>query len=130
MLSQIIVLSETGETARFVAKFHPAVPVVAVMVDGRIGRQIEGYMASCTSIVTNQKRGDGAHVRLAFSECKRKGLLVDGDPVICVNTQRNSESLKQVSALQCELHRSLCRALSVSSLASRPHLSSWCASSS
>jgi len=91
----IIVLSETGETARYVAKFHPRVPVVAVMVDGRIGRQIEGYMASCVSIVTEQRRGDGAHVKLAFAEGKKKGILVDGDPVICVNTQRNSENLKQ-----------------------------------
>jgi len=65
------------------------------MVDGRIGRQIEGYMASCVSIVTEQRRGDGAHVKLAFAEGKKKGILVDGDPVICVNTQRNSENLKQ-----------------------------------
>ena len=37
----IVVLSETGETARYVAKFHPHCPIMAVMAEGSIGRQIE-----------------------------------------------------------------------------------------
>ena len=91
----IIVLSETGETARYVAKFHPEARIICVMVDSRVGRQIEGYMCNTTSMATSTKKGDGAHVRYAFAEGKKRGWYEDGDPVICVNTTRNSEGIKQ-----------------------------------
>ncbi len=91
----IIVLSETGETARYVAKFHPHCPIMAVMAEGSIGRQIEGYMSHAFSLVTNLKRGDGAHVKHAFEAGKKKGLFKDGDSVVCVHTTRNSDGVKQ-----------------------------------
>jgi pyruvate kinase len=87
----ILVLSETGETARHVAKFHPDAPVIAVMVNGRVGRQIEGYNSSAVAMVVDFKRGDGAHVKHAFAEGKRRGIYKDGDAVVCVNTTRNSD---------------------------------------
>jgi len=91
----IIVLSETGETARFVAKFHPDAPIVAVMTDARIGRQIEGAMCNAFSLPTQKSRGDGNHVRFAFEVGKKKGLYSDGDAIVCIHTTRNSEGVKQ-----------------------------------
>ena len=91
----IIVLSETGETARYVAKFHPDCPIMAVMEDKRIGRQIEGYMCHAFSVVTEKARGDGAHVKDAFAKGMKSGLFNDGDAVVCVHTTRNSEGVKQ-----------------------------------
>merc|ERR1719163_2085940 len=91
----IIVLSETGETARYVAKFHPDAPIVAVMVDSRIGRQIQGAMYNAVALPTSLKRGDGSHVKLAFDEGKKMGIYKDGDAVVCVHTTRNSEGVKQ-----------------------------------
>ena len=43
-------------------------PILAVCVDGRVARQCEGYMANARAVLTDVKRGDGAHVRLAFAE--------------------------------------------------------------
>ena len=91
----IIVLSETGETARYVAKFHPEAPIMAVCADARIGQQIEGYMCNTFSVVTPAKRGDGMHVKVAFDYGKSKGLFEDGDAVVCVHTSRNSSGVKQ-----------------------------------
>merc|ERR1719487_631522 len=91
----IIVLSETGETARLLCKFHPDAKVLAVCADKRIANQIEGYMCNASAILTDVKRGDGAHVRLAFAEGKKKGLFADGDAVVCVHTTRNEENIKQ-----------------------------------
>jgi len=91
----IIVLSETGETARYVGKFHSDIPVMAVMTSQRIGRQIEGYQYNAKSVVTDTKRGDGAHVKLAFEVGKKRGMFIDGDAVVCVHTSRNSEGVKQ-----------------------------------
>merc|ERR1711937_243226 len=88
-------MGETGETARLIAKFHPDQTVMAVAADNRIARQIEGYMCSTSAIATGTKRGDGAHVRLAFDEGKKRGLFADGDSVVCVHTTRNEEDMKQ-----------------------------------
>lgn len=92
----IIVLSETGETARNLCKFHPAVPVIAVVNHARIGRIIEGYMCNAMSIVTAIPRGGDGQVKLAFAEGKKRGVLADGHPVICVHTSRfQSEGFQQ-----------------------------------
>ena len=68
---------------------------MAVMVDGRIGRQIEGFNSGAFSLVVEMKRGDGAHVKQAFAKGKAAGLFKDGDQVICINTTRNSDRVKQ-----------------------------------
>jgi len=91
----IIVLSETGETARLLAKFHPNSPILAVCPDGCVARQIEGYLCHAKAIYTKEKRGDGAHVRIAFETGKKAGYFVDGDAVVCVHTMRNAEGVKQ-----------------------------------
>jgi len=91
----IVVLSETGETARLISKFHPDQTVFAVCADETIARQIEGYTSSAIAIATGTKRGDGAHMRLAFDEGKKRGLFADGDAVIAVHTTRNEEGIKQ-----------------------------------
>merc|ERR1711908_212920 len=67
----IIVLSETGETARLLAKFHPNTQILAI----------------CSS--------DGAHVRHAFKVGLEKGLFAVGDAVTCVHTMRNVDNKKQ-----------------------------------
>lgn len=91
----IIVLSDTGETARLISKFHPDTPVMAVCSDPRIARQCEGFLCSSVGYCTTEKRGEGAHVKDAFKEGKRRGLFVDGDAVVVVHTTRNSEGVKQ-----------------------------------
>lgn len=91
----IIVLSETGETARYVAKFHPESPIICVMADARIGKQIEGYMCNTKSLIAEVPRGDGNHVKWSFAEGMKKGLFSEGDAVVCVHTTRNSEDVKQ-----------------------------------
>ena len=93
--SAILVLSDTGETCRFVSKFHPNQLVLAVMESKRVGNQIEGYMCNATSICTNLKRGDGSHVKLAFKIGKERGYYKDGDAIVCIHTTRNDEGVKQ-----------------------------------
>jgi len=91
----IVVLSETGETARLLSKFHPTSPIMAITMDARVGRQIEGYMCNAYSVVTAVPRGQGAHVRVAFAEGKKMGLFADGDAVVCVHTMRNLDNVKE-----------------------------------
>jgi len=91
----IIVLSETGETARLLAKFHPTSPILAICPEGWVARQVEGYLCNVKALCTDLKRGDGAHVRLAFDAGIKMGIFADGDAVVCVHTMRNADNVKQ-----------------------------------
>mmetsp|Transcript_13239 Transcript_13239/g.22002 ORF Transcript_13239/g.22002 Transcript_13239/m.22002 type:complete len:499 (+) Transcript_13239:57-1553(+) len=91
----LVVLSETGETARLISKFHPDAPILSITSDATIGRQIEGYMCNATSIVTTEKRGEGRHIRVGFEEGKKRGLFADGDTVVAIHTMRNAANIKQ-----------------------------------
>jgi len=91
----IIVLSETGETARLLAKYHPQAKIMAVCNDSRIANQIEGYMCNTLSILTQEKRGEGRHVKAGFKAGIAKGIFANGDAVVVVHTMRNGDGLKQ-----------------------------------
>lgn len=93
----IIVLSQTGETARLLAKFHPVATIIAVCNDVRVANQIEGYMCNTISVVTDVPRGEGEgrHVIIGFEAGKKRGMFKDGDCVIAVHTMRNADNLKQ-----------------------------------
>ena len=52
-------------------------------------------MCNVYAIGTETKRGDGAHVELAFTEGKKRGIFVDGDVIVTVHTKRNIDNVKQ-----------------------------------
>lgn len=100
----IIVLSETGETARLVAKFHPEAKILAICADSRVARQIEGYMSNSVAVASSIKRstqfyygnsGQGAHVRLAFEKGKEFAIFGVGDVVPVVSTIRDESNEKR-----------------------------------
>jgi len=91
----IIVLAQTGETARLLAKFHPSAKIIAVCSDPRVARQIEGYMCNAMAVLTDVPRGEGRHLGVAFEVGKAKGLFKDGDAVCAVHTLRNADDVKQ-----------------------------------
>jgi len=91
----IIVLSETGETARLIAKYHPNAKIVAVCGDAAVARQIEGYMCNALAIVTKVPRGSGRHVHEAFTVGKEQGLYANGDAVLAVHTMRSPDGVKE-----------------------------------
>ena len=91
----IVVLSESGETARLLAKFHGNTPILAICPEGWVARQIEGYLCNAKAVETPIGRGDGAHVRFAFDVGKKAGLFEDGDCVVCVHTMRSADNVKQ-----------------------------------
>lgn len=95
MAKAIIVLSETGETARLLAKFHPHAQILAVCASETVARQIEGFMCNAYAVHTELPRGDGVHVRHAFKVGIEKGLFNQGDAIPCVHTMRNVDNKKQ-----------------------------------
>jgi pyruvate kinase len=45
--SLIVVLTETGTTARLIAKYRPSMPILAVTSVSAVARQMQGYVKNC-----------------------------------------------------------------------------------
>lgn len=97
--SMIIVLTETGTTARLISKYVPTVPILAVTSNPSIGRQIAGYMKSCSvQLVSNLADFDGS-LATALASAKSNGLCKVGDSVVVV--QGPAGSLPGNTNLMC-----------------------------
>jgi len=91
----IVVLTETGETARLLAKFHPEAAIIAVSDNKHICQMIEGYMCNAFSVHSLEPRGNGNHARAAFDAGKKAGVMANGDTVVVVHTIRNEAGVKE-----------------------------------
>lgn len=85
----IIVLSNTGHTARLVAKYRPGCPVIAVCGKscGRTGRQlnISRNVFSCVYDDSEGKKDPNTRVLIGCEFAVKKLQLVAGDSVVCVH---------------------------------------------
>lgn len=80
----IVVLTETGNTARLIAKYRPSVPVYVVTTAPFAARQCNGYLKNCTSKVVEPAHGVEANISEAIADAKNNGWLVTGDLVVAV----------------------------------------------
>lgn len=81
----IVVVSETGTTARLIAKFRPMAPIVVLTPSEAIARQCQGYMKNCQAFVISSSAGTDALVASAVADSKAKGWVKSGDFVIAVH---------------------------------------------
>jgi len=80
----IIVVSKSGQTARYVSKYFPRVPVCVITDDIRVARQCSGYVRNCHSNMVEDIR-DTEGIMAATIRCyAQAGWVKTGDPVICV----------------------------------------------
>ncbi len=80
----IIVLTETGNTARLVAKYFPPMPVYVVTSHAHVARQCAGYMRACHCKLIGSVHGSEDIILEVLKEQKEKGFCKSGDAVICV----------------------------------------------
>jgi len=80
----IVVLTETGNTARLIAKYRPNVPVYVVTTAPFAARQSNGYLKNCTSKIVPPGHGVEANIAEAILDGKNKGWLVTGNLVVAV----------------------------------------------
>jgi pyruvate kinase len=81
----IVVLTESGKTARLIAKYRPSVPVLVITVNDYTARQSEGYVKNCRAQVVDCLKGTEAILQAAFQTGKSKGWCKSGDSVVCVH---------------------------------------------
>ena len=80
----IIVLTTSGETARYVAKYRPQMPILVLTAMSHVARQTQGYLKNCESAMLGSMLGTDSILLRAQEMVKRKGWVRAGDCVVCV----------------------------------------------
>ena len=74
-----MVLSETGATARAIAKFRPSVPIVVLTPSASVARQCNGILKGCYSFVVDSLEDTDAIVNEVNAEVVEAGVAKEGD---------------------------------------------------
>ena len=80
----IIVLTDSGATARLVAKYRPHVPVIVLTGSPAVARQCDGYIKSCNCIVLASMSGTEGIVKDAIASLVQRGVAEKGDRIVSV----------------------------------------------
>ena len=83
----IIALTETGSTARCIAKYRPAVPILAISASETTVRQlltVRGVIPTLTASFV----GTDAVIKKALDKAKADGMVKAGDVVVAIHGQR------------------------------------------
>jgi pyruvate kinase len=88
----IIVLTETGNTARLIAKYRPQQPIIAMTSHADIARQMQGYFKNTVAKLVPSMEGTEALIALAIQDAKLNNLVNDGDQVVVVHGNREAIS--------------------------------------
>mmetsp|Transcript_20697 Transcript_20697/g.27261 ORF Transcript_20697/g.27261 Transcript_20697/m.27261 type:complete len:507 (+) Transcript_20697:165-1685(+) len=81
----IVVLSDTGNTARYVAKYRPSVPIIVYTALEETARQASGYLKNCKAQVIGSMIGTESILFRAIDIGKQQGWVQKGDAVVCVH---------------------------------------------
>lgn len=93
----IVVYSESGATARHVAKFRPGMPVAVLTPNGQVARQCFGTLKACYAYIVDSLDDTEALNKEVMRECRVAGIAKVGDPVVIVcGTTRGAGATNQV----------------------------------
>jgi pyruvate kinase len=81
--SLLIVLTETGRTARYVAKYRPAAPILCITASDQVARQAIASRGILPLLVGSMKGADSLVAR-AIEVGKRLAMCKVGDVVIAI----------------------------------------------
>ena len=81
----IVVFSESGTTARHVAKFRPGIPLAVLTPSARVARQCFGIIKGCYAFVVDSLEDTVKLTEDVIRECRVAGIANVGDPVVIVS---------------------------------------------
>ena len=88
----IIVLTESGFTARMVAKYKPAVPILVITSSAKVAAQCTGFLKNCRAKVIDSMQNTQSIIRDALGEAKTTGLGKSGDCAIAIYGDKDGSS--------------------------------------
>ena len=80
----IVVLSESGTTAKSIAKFRPSVPVCVLTPSTSICRQVNGVFKGCHSITVESLEDTDLLVKEVEDELINRKVIKEGDSIVIV----------------------------------------------
>jgi len=83
----IVALTESGATARLIAKYRPKCPVLAVTASESTARQLH-VNRGVIPVLTASFQGTDAVITKALHHAKEKGMVKSGDFVVAVHGQK------------------------------------------
>jgi pyruvate kinase len=98
----IVVLSETGTTARYVAKFQPGRLIICLTPDPCVARQTNGFLSCVRSFVVDSLEDCHALCIKVGNQALKAGLCTSGDSMVVVAGQshgQGSNNLIRVDAI-------------------------------
>lgn len=78
----IVVYSESGASARHVAKFRPGMPVAVLTPSAQVARQCFGTLKACYAYIVESLEDTVALNKEVIRECRVAGIAKVGDPVV------------------------------------------------
>ena len=88
----IVVLTESGNTARLVAKYRPPVPILVITPSAEIARQTEGVLRGTKSIQVGSMVGTDSLLLQAAVKGKELGWVMGGDYLIAIHGPKEGAS--------------------------------------
>ncbi|RYY32041.1 hypothetical protein EON62_05895 [archaeon] len=80
----VIICSETGNSARLVAKYRPAVPILTLTATESVARQVTGLYRGIKTMVMGSMIGTDSILLRACDMVKDYGWAASGDCVVAV----------------------------------------------
>jgi pyruvate kinase len=81
----IIVCSETGNSARMIAKYRPEGPVLVLTATEEVARWVNGLFRGCRAVATGSMLGTDALLIRAVEMCRDWAWVDSGDRVVAVH---------------------------------------------
>merc|ERR1711957_216619 len=80
----IVALTETGHTARMIAKYRPAVPILAITSSATTVRQL-GVVRGVVPMLTASFVGTDSVISKALKQALELGIVKSGDSIVAVH---------------------------------------------
>ncbi len=88
----IVVLTETGTTARLVSKYRPPCPFLVLTSSPEIARQCEGFLRGASSVIVGSMMGTDSILIRAALMGKERGWVQSGDFLIAIHGMREGQA--------------------------------------
>ena len=103
--NSIIVVSESGTTARLTSKYRPVAPIIAITTSPLVARQCQLYHGVFPYCVESKARTQRQPYDVAVEYAKNRRWLTPGNPFVLtsgVSEQFIANSTSTVSILLCQ----------------------------
>lgn len=88
----IVVLTETGTTARLIAKYRPEQPILVLTALAETARQSEGLLKGCYAKVMGSMIGTDSILYRATEIGKTNGWITKGDAVVAIHGMQEARA--------------------------------------